>query len=100
MAADVQEGGLAWPSSAPFTTRSTTQPGGGATMDVLHVVREREAAQMLGVSVAALRRWRHEGRGPIFVRMERCVGYRVADLDKFLAAKAVFPRAAGEGVPA
>jgi predicted site-specific integrase-resolvase len=48
------------------------------------VVREAEAARILAVSVAALRRWRREGRGPTFVRMERCIGYRLCDLESFL----------------
>jgi hypothetical protein len=48
------------------------------------VVREAEAARILAVSVAALRRWRREGRGPTFVRMERCIGYRLSDLESFL----------------
>jgi predicted site-specific integrase-resolvase len=50
----------------------------------LKVIREYEAARILGVSVAALRRWRREGRGPAFVRMERCIGYRLRDLESFL----------------
>ena len=47
-------------------------------------IRETEAAEMIGVSVAALRHWRREHRGPVFVRIERCVRYRVADLTQFL----------------
>jgi hypothetical protein len=50
------------------------------------VVREREAGRLLGVSVAALRRWRREHRGPAYVRLERCIGYRVDDLHTFVAA--------------
>lgn len=53
------------------------------------VLRERKAAEMLGVSTAALRRWRREHRGPAFVRLERAVGYRVSDLEKFLNANTV-----------
>jgi len=53
------------------------------------VVREPIAAQLLGVSVAALRRWRRESRGPAFVRLERCVGYRMVDLEAFIAANTV-----------
>src|SRR4051794_6807260 len=41
------------------------------------VLREPAAARMLGVSKAALRRWRREGRGPSFVRLERVIGYRL-----------------------
>lgn len=51
------------------------------------VVRESQAARLLGVSIGALRRWRLERRGPSFVRMERCVGYRVSDLESFLETR-------------
>jgi len=51
----------------------------------LQIIREGEAARTLGVSVAALRRWRREGRGPAFVRIERCIGYRLCDLESFLS---------------
>jgi len=48
------------------------------------MVDETQAARALSVSVAALRRWRHEGRGPHFARLERCVRYEVRKLRKFL----------------
>ncbi|HWW16064.1 MAG TPA: helix-turn-helix domain-containing protein [Candidatus Dormibacteraeota bacterium] len=41
----------------------------------LELIDERQAAQRLKVSVAALRRWRREKRGPPFTRIERCVRY-------------------------
>ena len=50
------------------------------------VVPEIKAARMLAVSVSALRRWRREGRGPAFVRVERCVRYRLSDLTNFVEA--------------
>jgi hypothetical protein len=49
------------------------------------VIREMQAARLLNVSVAALRKWRHEGRGPAFVKLERCIGYRLADIETFLS---------------
>lgn len=55
------------------------------------VVREQAAARLLGVSVAALRRWRRERRGPPFVRLERCIGYPVADLEAFVTTNTVAP---------
>lgn len=58
------------------------------------VLREPAAAKILGVSKAALRRWRREGRGPSFVRLERAIGYRLADLERFLAANTVAPKSA------
>jgi len=62
------------------------EPDGGKTMESQPlVVREREAARLLGISIAGLRRWRAERRGPPFVKIERCVAYRVRDLEAFLA---------------
>jgi predicted DNA-binding transcriptional regulator AlpA len=34
---------------------------------------EREVAELLGLSVATLRAWRHRGRGPRFLRLGRSV---------------------------
>jgi Helix-turn-helix domain len=48
------------------------------------MIDEKQAARVLAVSVAALRRWRHEGRGPQFARLERCVRYDVRELMRFL----------------
>jgi hypothetical protein len=42
---------------------------------MLQLIDERQAAQRLKVSVAALRRWRREKRGPPFTKIERCVRY-------------------------
>ena len=46
---------------------------------------ETEVARALAVSVAALRRWRREGRGPQFTRLERCVRYDLRAVERFLA---------------
>ena len=53
----------------------------------MRVVREWEAAKLMGVSTAALRRWRREGRGPKFIRMERCIGYLAEDLESYLRSQ-------------
>jgi hypothetical protein len=50
-----------------------------------HLLNEIHTSRMLAVSVGALRRWRREGRGPAFTRVERCVRYDVRDLESFLA---------------
>ena len=49
------------------------------------LLTETDASKKLAVSVGALRRWRREGRGPAFARLEKCVRYDVRDLEKFLA---------------
>lgn len=50
------------------------------------LVRESEASRLLSVSIAALRRWRREGRGPKFVRCEGCIRYDLRAIEHYLAA--------------
>jgi predicted site-specific integrase-resolvase len=56
-----------------------------ATSMLPRLLDEKQAARIMAVSVAALRRWRHEGRGPQFVRLERCVRYDLRTIERFLA---------------
>jgi len=44
----------------------------------------RQAALHLGVSEAALRLWRSQGRGPRYFRLNRLVRYRRLDLDAWV----------------
>jgi len=50
------------------------------------LLTEQQTARILSVSVAALRRWRREGRGPQFTRCEGCIRYDMRALERFLAA--------------
>lgn len=43
-------------------------------------INEQEAANLLGVEVPTLRRWRQVGDGPTFMHIGRLVRYRRADL--------------------
>lgn len=52
---------------------------------------EAEAAARLGLKVATLRAWRHQGRGPAFVRLGRAIRYLSTDIDEFLAANRYHP---------
>jgi len=47
---------------------------------------ESEAASLLRVSLTSLRRWRREGRGPVYRKLGRTVRYRPDDLSDFVAA--------------
>lgn len=47
---------------------------------------ETDAAARLGLKVATLRAWRHQGRGPAFVRLGRAIRYLTTDIDAFLHA--------------
>jgi predicted DNA-binding transcriptional regulator AlpA len=45
---------------------------------------ESDAAARLGLKVATLRAWRHQRRGPAFVRLGRAIRYLSSDLEEFL----------------
>ena len=53
---------------------------------------EREVGELLGLSVATLRAWRHRGKGPRFLRLGRSVRYLPSDVDDFVRASAVDTR--------
>jgi hypothetical protein len=44
------------------------------------------AAARMGLKVATLRAWRHQGRGPAFVRLGRAIRYLPHDIEAFLHA--------------
>ena len=44
------------------------------------LVTEGEAASLLRVSLTSVRRWRREGRGPVYRKLGRSVRYRRDDL--------------------
>lgn len=46
-------------------------------------------ARKLGLSVSALRNWRHKGIGPRFCRFGRAVRYMSSDVEAFVTAAAV-----------
>ena len=50
------------------------------------LVTEGEAASLLRVSLTSVRRWRREGRGPVYRKLGRSVRYRTDDLADFVAA--------------
>jgi Helix-turn-helix domain len=52
------------------------------------VCTPREVADMLGVSVKALRDWRVQGLGPAVMRLtRRTLRYHVADVEAFIASR-------------
>jgi predicted DNA-binding transcriptional regulator AlpA len=54
-----------------------------------NVLNERQAATVLGCSVALMRKWRLFGEGPSYCKIGRLVRYRQADIDSFLEAHRV-----------
>ena len=47
---------------------------------------EKDVSKQINVSLASLRRWRLEGRGPRFVKVGALVRYRPEDLEQWMAA--------------
>lgn len=60
----------------------------------LTTVDEHKAAEMLGLRVPTLRKWRWAGTGPKFLKVGRLVRYRLSDLKEFLDGVTVKPREA------
>lgn len=54
---------------------------------MLNLITEEEVARQLHVSLAALRRWRLEGRGPRFIKVSALVRYRPEELEQWLASR-------------
>ncbi len=57
------------------------------------LIDEKEAAEILGCTVSAMRKWRFLGKGPAYCRVGRLVRYSEADLAAFLDANRVQPGA-------
>jgi hypothetical protein len=61
-----------------------------------NLLTETEVAKQLRVSLAALRRWRVEGRGPRFIKVSSLVRYRPEELEEWVAAQPVGGSGASE----
>jgi predicted DNA-binding transcriptional regulator AlpA len=61
------------------------------TLDPEHLVDTREAAEMLAKHPAVLADWRHQSRGPKYVKFGRSVRYRVGDLRAWVADHTIEP---------
>jgi predicted DNA-binding transcriptional regulator AlpA len=55
-----------------------------ADRSVAQLLRESEAAELLSLKVATLRRWRWSGDGPGFVKLGSSVRYRLSDIEDFI----------------
>ena len=60
------------------------------------MITEREAAPIVGMSVAWLQRKRWEGGGPPYVKYDRAVRYRMEDLMAWIEAHAGQSSTSGE----
>ncbi len=56
--------------------------------DPEQLLRQEQAALMLGLTPRCLENWRHRGGGPSYVRVSaRCIRYRRSDLDEWVEAR-------------
>ncbi len=55
------------------------------------VVSDDRAAEMIGVAVQTLRNWRHQRKGPAYLKIGRCVRYQLEDLKRFMENKRIDP---------
>jgi hypothetical protein len=53
---------------------------------MLSLLTESDVAERLQVSLASVRRWRLEKRGPVFVKVGALVRYRPEDLELWITA--------------
>lgn len=51
------------------------------------LLNEKQVAAFLGISLAALRRWRYEGKGPRFTKLSAAVRYSQDSLEEWLATR-------------
>lgn len=51
---------------------------------MLNPMAEEQVSKLLNVSVASLRRWRLERRGPAFIKVGSLVRYKPEDLEQWL----------------
>lgn len=69
-----------------MTAADQKTPGGPASL-----LTEQQVSVMIKVSVAALRKWRLERRGPPVLKIGRLVRYRERDIEEWLASCAKEP---------
>ena len=57
----------------------------------VNVIDEKKASKVLGVAVQTLRNWRHQRRGPVYIKMGRSVRYQVGDLINYATQQKIDP---------
>lgn len=50
------------------------------------LINERKAAEILGLKVTTVRRWRFSGGGPRYIKVGAAVRYDVRDIEAFIDA--------------
>lgn len=53
-------------------------------MNTTGLIRETEAAKLLGVTTRTLQNWRFRGVGPCYVKLGRAVRYKPQDIEDYI----------------
>ena len=56
-----------------------------------HVLDINEAAAMIGVTVACMRKWKRQKRGPTYFRAGKLIRYRRTDVERWIAQNSFTP---------
>ena len=54
-------------------------------------LNEYQASDVLNVSVQTLRNWRHQRKGPAYLKLGRSVRYQIEDIEKYKEKKKIDP---------
>jgi predicted DNA-binding transcriptional regulator AlpA len=60
-------------------------------MDLNSTFNEHIAAKFMGLAVQTLRNWRNLGKGPSYIKLGRCIRYRLADLEEYIQNRKINP---------
>ncbi len=60
----------------------------GASVQAL-VIDDLQAAELIGMSVFTLRKWRTTGHGPAYIKCGKSVKYRLSDLEAYIEKQMV-----------
>jgi predicted DNA-binding transcriptional regulator AlpA len=60
---------------------------GTLTNSPIHLINEYQVAEMLGVSVATVRRWRSVKHGPRYLKLGALCKYKIEDVAKWLESR-------------
>ncbi len=65
----------------------TSQKESIARATLSHLLNDRQVAELLGVSLATVRRWRLLNRGPRFLKLGASCKYRASDVANWLESR-------------
>ncbi len=79
-----------------IVANAIARKGNSSVIDYQNTLTPTQAAKYVGISEAALRLWRAEGKGPRFFRAgQKLIRYRRIDIDQWIEARLVCAEQSG-----